>query len=342
MKPEWIRIKDNSESLLKVNKGTRKILKPAGISDKLIRLLEIYTLIAQNKFPSLALLMERFNVSKRTVFRYLELINIIDPIEYDKEKDGYKFTEGDRIKKPTLNNEELQSILAAEESVSHLGSAFKENFLKIIMRTFNLKGMESAKHPIVVKTPDALFNSKIESILKTLIACIQDKRAVEIVYNARHSKEQTKRIVDPYVVVLYEGIWILVGFCHLRKTIRSFALDRIIDIKERNLYFNTQPDFDLKAYLSTPWGIIDSKEARVTVRFKKEISDYILRKDKWHTSEKRTILPGGDVELSFIVAGVDEIKRWIYSWLPHAEVIKPKWLRKQIKKELSASILSHS
>jgi len=315
---------------------------PAGISEKVIRLLEIYTLIAQNKFPSLDLLMERFHVSKRTIFRYLELINIIDPIEYDKEKDGYKFTVGDRIKKPALNNEDIQTLLAAGESVAHLGSVFKENFLKIVMRTFTLRDIENDKHPIFVKAPDAIFSEKIESILKILLACIQDKRAVEIIYNARHSKELTKRIVDPYVVVLYEGIWILVGYCNLRKTIRSFALDRIMEIKERNLYFSTQPDFDLKSYLSTPWGIVDGKEARVTVRFKKEISDYILRKDKWHSSEKRTILPGGDVELSFTVAGVDEIKRWIYSWLPHAEVIKPKWLRKQIKKELSASAVTHS
>jgi len=210
------------------------------------------------------------------------------------------------------------------------------------MRMFTLRDIQNDKHPIVVKAPDAIFSIKIESILKILLACIQEKRAVEIIYNARHSKELTKRIKDPYVVVLYEGIWILVGYCHLRKTIRSFALDRIMEIKERNLYFNAQPDFDLKAYLSTPWGIVDGKEARIKVRFKKEISDYILRKDKWHSSEKRTILPNGDVELSFTVAGVDEIKRWIYSWLPHAEVINPRWFRKQIKKELSASISSHS
>ncbi len=323
-------------------KPVKKAANPAGISEKVIRLLEIYTLIAQNKYPSLDFLINRFHVSKRTIFRYLELINIIDPIEYDKEKGGYRFTSGDRIKKLSLNDDELQTLLAAGESVSHLGSFFKENFLKIVVRTFATKGIENGRQPIVVKAPDAIFSEKIESILKILPACIKDKRAVEITYNARHSKEQTKRIVDPYVVVLYEGIWILVGYCHLRKMVRSFALDRITDIKERNLYFKTQPDFDLKTYLSTPWGIVEGKKARLTVRFKRKVSDYILRKDKWHTSEKRTVLPGGDVELSFTVSGVDEIKRWIYSWLPYAEVIKPKWLRKQITKELNASAKMHA
>lgn len=318
---------------------------PAGISEKVIRLLEIYTLIAQKQFPSLDLLMGRFHVTKRTVFRYLELINIIDPIEYDRERDGYMFTDGDRIKKLILTDEEFQTLLAAGESVSHLGPSFKENFQKLVMRMFTYGGktpVKKGKPAIIVKSPDAIFSAKIGSILEALIPCIEEKRAVDINYKARLSKEVIKRTVDPYVVVLYEGIWILVGFCHLRKMIRSFALDRIIDIQERNLYFTSQPDFDLKAYLSSPWGIIDGKETKVTVRFKKEIADYILRKDKWHSSEKRTILPDGDVELSFTVAGTNEIKRWIYSWLPDAEVIKPVWLRKQIQKELSASAITHS
>ncbi len=37
-----------------------KSANPAGISEKVIRLLEIYTLIAQNKYPSLDFLMDRF------------------------------------------------------------------------------------------------------------------------------------------------------------------------------------------------------------------------------------------------------------------------------------------
>jgi predicted DNA-binding transcriptional regulator YafY len=194
------------------------------------------------------------------------------------------------IKKLILTDEEFQTLLAAGESVSHLGSGFKENFQKLVIRMFTYGGkmpVKRGKPAIIVKAPDAIFSAKIGSILEALIPCIEEKRAVDINYKARLSIEVIKRTVDPYAVVLYEGIWILVGFCHLRKMIRSFALDRIIDIQERNLYFTSQPDFDLKTYLSSPWGIIEGKEARVTVRFKKEIADYILRKDKWHQSEKK-------------------------------------------------------
>lgn len=322
----------------------KKGASPAGISEKVIRLLEVYTLIAQSKFPSIDSMMERFQVARRTVFRYLELINIIDPIEYDRDRGGYKFTNGDRIKKPMLSDEEFQTLLAAGESISHLGKPFTLNFQSLVTRMFTpgAKISPGEGSPIVIKTPDTIFNEKMEAILRILLISVQEKRSVDITYKARLSKEKTGRTVDPYVVVLYEGIWILVGFCHLRKGIRSFALDRIIDIEERNLYFTHRPDFDLKAYLSGPWGIIDGKMAKVTVRFEKVVSDYILRKDKWHPSEKRTILPNGDAELSFTVSGVDEIRRWIYSWLPNVEVTKPKWLRKQIEEELSRSARKHS
>jgi hypothetical protein len=58
--------------------------KPAGISEKVIRLLDIYTMIAQKHFPSVPPLKEHFGISERSVYRYLEIIKMIDGIEYDQ------------------------------------------------------------------------------------------------------------------------------------------------------------------------------------------------------------------------------------------------------------------
>ena len=40
--------------------------------------------------------------------------------EFDQERKGYAFTNGDRIKKLTLSDSELLVLLAASEAVSHL------------------------------------------------------------------------------------------------------------------------------------------------------------------------------------------------------------------------------
>jgi predicted DNA-binding transcriptional regulator YafY len=142
--------------------------------------------------------------------------------------------------------------------------------------------------------------------------------------------------------VFYEGVWILIGYCHLRKEIRSFAIDRIIDLKERFLYFQISGDFDLEEYISSSWGVIHEEPVNITVRFKADVAEFILRKEKWHPSEQRKVLPNGEIELTFTIAGVNEIKHWIYSWLPNVEVIEPYWLRKQIRKELARSVKNHA
>jgi len=321
-----------------------KALKPAGISEKVIRLLEIYTLIAQKEYPSVKSLTDRFCLSERTLYRYLELINIVDAIEYDPEKEGYKFTRGDRIKKLILSREELVTLFSAGQAVAALGGSFRESFQNLVQRMFLTSGKELPREEsqIIIKTCDPVLTDKMDTILKIISASMSEKRSVEITYRSQRSKTTGVRLVDPYGLVYHDGIWIMVGHCHVRKEIRSFAVDRVLDIKERYLYFKPLADFDLKEHLSHSWGVIDGKEVPVTVRFNKNISEYILRKEKWHPSEKRRTLPDGAVELAFAVAGTDEIKRWIYSWLPNVEVIKPQSLRKQIQRELSESALNHS
>jgi hypothetical protein len=98
----------------------------------------------------------------------------------------------------------------------------------------------------------------------------------------------------------------------------------------------------LRNILQIAGGVIHEEPVNITVRFKASVSEFILRKEKWHPSEKRKMLSNGDVELAFTVAGVNEIKHWIYSWLPNIEVIKPAWLRQQIRKELTRSIKEHA
>ena len=113
-------------------KQRKKRSQPLRIPEKVIRLLEIYTLIAQGRYPSVGLLMNILGISKRTVFRYLEIIDMINPITYDPKQKGYTYTEGNRIESLRLSHDELLMILAAGEAVSQLGKPFGERFRRLI------------------------------------------------------------------------------------------------------------------------------------------------------------------------------------------------------------------
>jgi predicted DNA-binding transcriptional regulator YafY len=248
------------------------------------------------------------------------------------------------VKKNVVSKDDLATVLAVSEAVSHLGRTFQDNFQRLTEKMFtsSSQASQNEKQSIIVRSPHAIEGGTLEESLRILPVCIREKRSVDIVYRTGGKRQETTRTVDPYGLILHEGIWILIGFCNLRKQIRSFALDRVVGIKERNRYFSPHDDFNLDEYLSRTWGVIDGDEAHVTVRFGKEIADYILRRGSWHPSEKRKSLPDGGVELTFTVAGTLEIKKWIYSWLPYVEVIKPLSLRREIAKELSQALAAHS
>jgi predicted DNA-binding transcriptional regulator YafY len=322
----------------------KKKNRVSGISEKVTRLLELYSLIAENRYPTLDFLTEHFGVTRRTVHRYLEIVRTIDTIDFDTERKGYFFPTGSRVKKHVISRDDLATILTTSEALSHLGRTFQNNFLKLTEKIFAgpSRTFPKEKQSIIIRAPQTIQSEILEKSLIILPTCIQEKRSVDIVYHTHGNKKETARTVDPYGLALHEGIWILIGFCNLRKQIRSFALDRIVRIEERNRYFTPRDDFSLEEYLSRTWGIIDGEEEKVVVRFKKKAADYILRRDSWHPSEKRKALPDGGVELTFVVAGTLEVKKWIYSWLPHVEVIKPLSLRKQVQKELAQAAVTHS
>ena len=58
----------------------------------------------------------------------------------------------------------------------------------------------------------------------------------------------------------------------------------------------------------------------------------------WHESQKTTKLPDGSLEITFQVAGLDEIKRWVLSLGPEVIVLEPTQLRNMIKGELADTL----
>jgi predicted DNA-binding transcriptional regulator YafY len=64
--------------------------------------------------------------------------------------------------------------------------------------------------------------------LLTLAAAVGEQRRVRLRYSSGWSRE-TKREVDPYGVMHREGYWYAVGHCHLRKGMRLFRLDRVLE-----------------------------------------------------------------------------------------------------------------
>jgi len=315
--------------------GKRKD-KPHGISEKVINLLKIIRALEEQKYPSVRQLAEECEVTERSVFRYLNIINSVIPVVFDRQKNGYRFTNKDAIKTLPLSREEFALLISLSEVASQMGSSFKDAFQRIMKRILpvgdSVKVFNVVMSSIEVDIDETLFNAITEAIV--------EKRRVRFQYHGVNTSETTTRKVDPYGLFYYDGIWFLYGYCHLRKAYRWFGLDRITSLRVLKERFNRLNEDEIQKNLRNAFTFWQNEGdvTEVTVRFMKPASDVIKRKKKWHNSEERKVLPDGEVELTFRVSSVDELKWWLYGWLPYVKVLKPEWLREQIKKELKEAI----
>jgi len=315
--------------------------KPAGIVEKVINILKILNLIEQDKAPSVRTLSEVCEVSERSIYRYLNILYSIVPIVYDSKLGGYRFENERALKVIPFEKKEIALLSSLMDLISKSGKDIQKTFKGIIEKIYICQDKEHAYTPrevfhfITSSTGDSRW---LDEITRAVI----DSKQLRIKYHAINTGEITERLIDPYGLVFYDGLWFIYAYCHLRGDYRLFATDRIKELETLKTGFLKPEGFSLKESLSLCWGLWEGEIKTVTVRFSKEIAPVIMRKEKWHPTEERKIFEDGSIELTFRVSGLEEIKWWIYSWIPHIEVIAPQELREQLNHDLKEALSRNS
>ena len=173
---------------------------------------------------------------------------------------------------------------------------------------------------------------KFREIITQVNEAALSRKRIEIVYFAMSQGKKTKRRVDPYKIWFFNSTFYLIGYCHLRKEIRIFALDRIKMLHQTDEDFVIPEDFKLEDFLKPSFGVYQGEEQKVRIWFSAEIAGYIKEKI-WHESQKLIPQKDGSVIFEAQVAGTDEIRFWILNWGSNAEVLEPSSLREEIRME---------
>ena len=88
---------------------------------------------------------------------------------------------------------------------------------------------ETPKKKAAVKKPTVFARVKVSKrALDNIAKAAEDKKVVEILYLDKEGK-RTRRMVEPYSIKKKNGTWKFYGFCLMRKAIRSFELNTILD-----------------------------------------------------------------------------------------------------------------
>ncbi|MBI3583267.1 MAG: WYL domain-containing protein, partial [Nitrospinae bacterium] len=260
-------------------------------------------------------------------------------ITFDKRINSYIFTDSDfTLRDLDLNNDELTALLIGKQIAHRMGKPFENAYRSILKKAqrdtgiktrHRLKQIEGKQHFFIDIDPMEGFEG-IEKQYNAITESLNKKEE----YDAMHSQKKSRRIIAPYGLIFEYGLWYVIGYCHLRKEVRIFALDRIKEFRMTGKQYSIPDDFNMDDYFKTGWHMIQyGKPVEVVLKFTKHYARWIKRK-KWHPTQVIEEQKDGSIIFKAAVRGSMELKWWIYHWIPHVEILSPPELRKEVIEEM--------
>ena len=221
------------------------------------RVLTVLELLQSRSRMSGAELAERLEVDRRTVRRYVTMLQELGvPIDSELGRfGGYHLRPGYKLPPMMFTEEETLALTLGLLVARRLGmteaAPAVEGALSKIDRVLpdQLRGRVQALQGALAFTPmRGTGRPSDPAALVLLSTAAQQTRRVWMRYRA--GEEETQRTIDPYGIVHHQGRWYVVGWCHLREDVRMFRLDRVLAVEPReNETFVRPPDFDPAEYV---------------------------------------------------------------------------------------------
>lgn len=304
----------------------------------------IHRSIKAGSYPNANRLSADLGVHRRTIMRDLDYMrdSLSAPLEYCPRKRGYYYTEKDySIDLLNLTEGELLSLFLGHNLLlkcrgtpyeRHIASAFGK-ICALLQDTIPLD-FGFADTITFDLEPLRGKDEMVAANFAAISTAMRRKKSVKITHYAIARDDWRERIVDPYCLRYYQGVWYLIGFCHLRNDYRFFALDRISEITRTNRDFQIHTDFEIEQFMQDSFQLYKGDETHeIKIWFSPRQARWI-REKQWHPTQELAEQPDGSVILIMTTSGLVQAKSWILSFGSEARALAPQSLVKEIKNEL--------
>ncbi|MCH8554720.1 MAG: WYL domain-containing protein [Schleiferiaceae bacterium] len=172
--------------------------------------------------------------------------------------------------------------------------------------------------------------------LHGLLHSINQQVLVRFHHTKNYGSNEEQRHVAPLGLKEYRSRWYLVARDEKDQKIKTFGLDRVKDLEITTAKFTPPQDFSLDTYFQYSWGIIvggQNQPEKVELQFTPFQGQYI-KSLPLHPSQ--IILVDNDQELrvQLHVHATHDFMMEILSMTPEINVLKPKFLRDEIRRKL--------
>lgn len=245
---------------------------------KIDRLISIITILLDKKRVGAEELAETFEVSKRTIYRDIDAINLagIPVISVSGVGGGFEIMPEYKLDKNVFSTTDISAILMGLISVSsmirsdELVNAITK--VKSFIPPDKAKEIELKSSQILLDLTSWLGNNTMKLYLEIIKSAINENKLLTFEYSDRYCNK-TVRIVEPYQLVLKSNHWYFNGYCLTRNDYRLFRLTRITNLIIKNQSFASRNYQPPQLEFVEIW---EGLQTKIKIRIHESIMDSVL------------------------------------------------------------------
>ena len=304
------------------------------------------------KYPKIADLAEKFEISRRQAAREIEFMRLFleAPIEYSGEHGGYYYSR-ENFQFPGLwvSEEEIVSLVVARRLAAALPDrGLKKKFDLFLRKVSNDMDLDLLRLEEKVSLKNVRYTRVEPAVFSAMLLALVRERQLAITYAPGYAAAVTQRTVpqgdaglaartvDPLHLLVYMGNWHLIAWCHERRAVRDFLLSRVraATMLAAPVASPVTPE-EIKAQIEERYGIFFSgPSTRVVLRFS-GAGARSVREQVWFPGQECEEQPGGALLLKFPVADFRELVRDILPFGGDVEALEPPELRRLLAETIA-------
>lgn len=294
------------------------------------RRLKILYMLQSGKKMTTRTLTEKFNISKRTVYRDLTIIGKLGVPLTHYPGIGYGVMRDGLIPPMMFTFRELSIIMMGLSFVtSQVDKEMVIDAENVSLKISNAvpSTLREQMNLLWNKTLVAPFTRNVENRESggdwfTICTAFVEKKPVSFLYEDK-SGIKSRRVIDPKLLVHYTDHWNVIGFCHERKALRNFVLSRISNIAAIHSPILKEDDYPLDNLL---YGRSEKNiPVTVTIAQNKTFS-FLTELPGRIISNKRN---SNHSRITFTIDNLDYINEWLLRFGNQVTIISPEELKQK-------------
>ena len=319
--------------------------------DRFNRIYRLHLLLKNRNKPIAKQVLEKqLDCSSTTLKRIIQeaRLYLSAPIIYDRKQKGYCYepSQQQAFELPSLwfNSSELLALLTSYKMLEEVQPGMMEPQIAPLKEKIkSILGKQKAGHKEIATRIRILQSSSRETnaaVFQKVASGVISREQLKILYHGRDRDAITERWISPQLLVFYKDNWYLDAWCHLRKGLRSFSLDRIHVITNGDKAKDIS-EKKLDDHFGNSYGIFSGEaKQKAVLRFTSEAARWVAD-EVWHPDQKTEVLKDGSVKLTIPYSDPRELTMDILKYSEDVEVLSPKTLRNTIANKLKKATLMY-